>query len=45
MLKRVAHTGFVVNNIDDSIAFYRDVIGLELVMDIIIQGTTLYDKK
>ena len=31
MIKRMNHTGLVVNNLDESINFYRDVIGLEVI--------------
>ena len=31
MITRMNHTGFVVRDLDKSISFYRDVIGLEVV--------------
>mgnify|MGYP003758682193 FL=1 len=31
MIKGMNHTGLVVNNLDESINFYRDVIGLEVI--------------
>ena len=31
MIKGMNHTGLVVNNLDQSINFYRDVIGLEVI--------------
>ena len=30
MIKRFHHTGFVVNNLDKSIEFYTEIVGLEL---------------
>jgi len=32
-IKRVNHTGISVRNIDRSLAFYRDLLGLELIFD------------
>ena len=32
------HTGFVVNNMDRSVAFYRDQLGLEIERDQILEG-------
>jgi catechol 2,3-dioxygenase-like lactoylglutathione lyase family enzyme len=31
-LTSVAHTGFTVSNLDRSLAFYRDLLGMQLVM-------------
>ena len=31
MIKGMNHTGLVVKNLDESINFYRDVIGLEVI--------------
>ena len=31
MILRLHHTGFVVRDVDKALAFYRDVVGLELV--------------
>ena len=30
MIKRFHHTGFVVQDVDKAIAFYRDIVGLEV---------------
>ena len=32
------HTGFVVSNMDRSLAFYRDLLGLEIERDDIFEG-------
>ena len=31
MVQKLHHTGFVVKNVEESIAFYRDVVGLSLI--------------
>ena len=33
MINRLHHTGFVVSDRDKSVAFYRDVVGLELIAE------------
>ena len=31
MIKRMNHTGLMVTNLDNSIRFYRDIIGLDFI--------------
>ena len=31
MVQKLHHTGFVVKNVEESTAFYRDVVGLSLI--------------
>ena len=38
MLGSVAHIGITVRNIADSVAFYRDVPGLAVIGDDVIEG-------
>lgn len=38
MLKEIAHVGITVSDIDKSIAFYRDVLGLHFVGEIVMEG-------
>jgi catechol 2,3-dioxygenase-like lactoylglutathione lyase family enzyme len=33
VIRSIAHTGFTVSSLDRSLAFYRDVLGLEVVME------------
>ena len=38
MIGRIYHVGLTVSNIDRSIAFYRDVLGLEFQGEIFMEG-------
>jgi len=38
---RVAHIGIAVQSVDALLPFYRDVLGLELVADTPLGGTTV----
>jgi catechol 2,3-dioxygenase-like lactoylglutathione lyase family enzyme len=33
MLQDVSHTGITVQNIEQSLAFYRDLLGLEIIFE------------
>ena len=35
------HTGFNVSNMDQSLEFYRDMLGLEVTRDFVFEGETL----
>nr|WP_275041365.1 VOC family protein [Brachyspira hyodysenteriae] len=38
MLKEVMHIGITVSNIERSINFYRDVLGLKLIGEALMEG-------
>ena len=38
MIKEVRHIGIVVNNIENSLKFYRDLLGLKIIKDMDEQG-------
>ena len=38
MIKEVRHIGIVVNNIENSLKFYRDLLGLKVIKDMDEQG-------
>lgn len=38
------HTGFSVSDMDQSITFYRDLLGLDLFQDVIRENLPAYDK-
>ena len=38
MLKQIAHVGITVSDMEQSIAFYRDVLGLKLVDRMVMEG-------
>ena len=40
MFTGIHHTSFTVSNIDRSIAFYRDILGMELILDSKAAGLT-----
>ena len=37
MIKELSHVGLSVSNIDESLAFYRDYLGMEVIMELDIQ--------
>lgn len=37
-MKEIRHTGIVVSNMEDSLIFYRDIMGLETIKDSIEKG-------
>ena len=37
MLTHIHHYGFVVRNIDESLGFYRDILGLPVSVDRVIE--------
>ncbi len=41
MITSVNHTGFVVSDLEKSVAFYRDIIGLELVRNLERDGAQI----
>ena len=41
MIVNLNHTGFVVQNLDKAVAFYRDVIGLSLIRDVERKGSSI----
>lgn len=38
MIKEVMHIGITVSNIDNSIKFYRDILGLSLIGELVMEG-------
>ena len=42
MVQKLHHTGFVVKNVEESTAFYRDVVGLSLIRAYERMGTGIY---
>ena len=38
MIKEVRHIGIVVNNMENSLKFYRDLLGLKIIKDMDEQG-------
>ena len=38
MLERIYHVGLTVTDIDRSVAFYRDVLGMKLTGDLLMEG-------
>ena len=41
MIGRIYHVGLTVSDIDRSIAFYRDILGLEFQGEIFMEGDIL----
>ena len=41
MIVDLNHTGLVVKNLDESVSFYRDVIGLSLVRNVERKGLSI----
>ena len=41
MIKEVRHVGIVVNNMENSLNFYRDLLGLKIVRDMDERGNHL----
>lgn len=41
MIVNLNHTGFVVQNLDKAVAFYRDVIGLSVIRDVERKGSSI----
>ena len=41
MIKSINHTGVVVQNLDRSVEFYRDIVGLEVITHLDRQGDTV----
>jgi catechol 2,3-dioxygenase-like lactoylglutathione lyase family enzyme len=38
MIKAVRHTGITVTNMEESLRFYRDLLGLRMVLDVVHEG-------
>lgn len=44
MAFKMHHTGFTVSDMDKSIAFYRDLLGLKLIQDVVRENLPAYDE-
>ena len=38
MIKEIVHVGITVSNMDESLKFYQDILGLKFVGEIMMEG-------